>query len=205
MVIDRARRRPTRLPSVRWRTVSCGGRTRSFAPLRSSSWESPTEAIVAYIDSHRDHFGVEPILHALEVATSTYYCATSRRPSARAISGSMGARPEGLVRHSDAGSLAVHGHPLHRAPGRNRRRAVDRHRRGFLRQRGGPRRSTASTNELIHRQGPWRNGDDVEVATAAGCTGGTPAAPQCLRRRPARGVRGHLARGPAAGGRVSPK
>jgi putative transposase len=41
---------------------------------------------VAYIDSHRDQFGVEPILHALEVAPSTYYCATSRPPSARALS-----------------------------------------------------------------------------------------------------------------------
>jgi len=41
---------------------------------------------VAYIDSHRGRFGVEPILHALEVAPSTYYCAKSRPPSKRAIS-----------------------------------------------------------------------------------------------------------------------
>ncbi len=41
---------------------------------------------MAYIDLHRDRFGVEPILHALEVAPSTYYCAKSRPPSKRAIS-----------------------------------------------------------------------------------------------------------------------
>jgi len=41
---------------------------------------------VAYIDTHRDRFGVEPILHALEVAPSTYYCTKSRPPSKRATS-----------------------------------------------------------------------------------------------------------------------
>lgn len=41
---------------------------------------------MAYIDAHRDRFGVEPILHALEVAPSTYYCAKSRPPSKRALS-----------------------------------------------------------------------------------------------------------------------
>lgn len=41
---------------------------------------------MAYIDSHRDRFGVEPILHALEVAPSTYYCTKSRPPSKRSLS-----------------------------------------------------------------------------------------------------------------------
>jgi len=41
---------------------------------------------VAYIDLHRDRFGVEPILHALEVAPSTYYCCKARPPSARSLS-----------------------------------------------------------------------------------------------------------------------
>jgi len=41
---------------------------------------------VAYIDTHRDRFGVEPILHALEVAPSTYYATKARPPSKRAIS-----------------------------------------------------------------------------------------------------------------------
>ncbi len=41
---------------------------------------------MAYIDTHRDRFGVEPILHALEVAPSTYYATKARRPSKRALS-----------------------------------------------------------------------------------------------------------------------
>jgi putative transposase len=41
---------------------------------------------VAYIDTHRDRFGVEPILHALEVAPSTYYATKARPPSKRALS-----------------------------------------------------------------------------------------------------------------------
>ena len=41
---------------------------------------------MAYIDTHRDRFGVEPILHALEVAPSTYYATKARPPSKRAIS-----------------------------------------------------------------------------------------------------------------------
>lgn len=41
---------------------------------------------MAYIDTHRDRFGVEPILHALEVAPSTYYATKARPPSKRALS-----------------------------------------------------------------------------------------------------------------------
>lgn len=44
---------------------------------------------MAYIDTHRDRFGVEPILHALEVAPSTYYCTKSRPPSKRSLSDAM--------------------------------------------------------------------------------------------------------------------
>jgi putative transposase len=39
--------------------------------------------VSAYIDSHRDRFGVEPICRALQVAPSTYYAARARAPSAR--------------------------------------------------------------------------------------------------------------------------
>lgn len=47
--------------------------------------------IVAYIDGHRDEFGVEPICRQLtaagaKIAPSTYYAAKTRSPSARAIS-----------------------------------------------------------------------------------------------------------------------
>ena len=43
--------------------------------------------MVAYVDGHRDEFGVEPICRALEMAPSTYYAAKRREvaPSARAV------------------------------------------------------------------------------------------------------------------------
>ncbi len=40
---------------------------------------------MAFIDGHRERFGVEPICRHLEVAPSTYYAAKSRPPSARRI------------------------------------------------------------------------------------------------------------------------
>jgi putative transposase len=39
----------------------------------------------AYIDAHRDQFGVEPICQVLQVAPSGYYAARKRPPSARAV------------------------------------------------------------------------------------------------------------------------
>ena len=41
--------------------------------------------MVAFIDTNRDDFGVEPICTTLQVASSTYYENKSRIPSARAI------------------------------------------------------------------------------------------------------------------------
>ncbi|MFD9445995.1 IS3 family transposase [Streptomyces sp. NPDC060006] len=48
------------------------------------------EALVAFIDEHRQVFGVEPICrvltsHGLKIATSTYYAAKNRTPSARSV------------------------------------------------------------------------------------------------------------------------
>ncbi|MCX4564443.1 IS3 family transposase [Streptomyces phaeochromogenes] len=48
------------------------------------------ETLVAFIDAHRQEFGVEPICrvltsHGLKIATSTYYAAKNRAPSARSI------------------------------------------------------------------------------------------------------------------------
>ncbi|MFF5393193.1 IS3 family transposase [Streptomyces sp. NPDC013012] len=48
------------------------------------------EALVAFIDEHRHVFGVEPIcrvltIHGLKIATSTYYAARKRTPSARSL------------------------------------------------------------------------------------------------------------------------
>ena len=41
--------------------------------------------MVAYIDAHRDQFGVEPICEVLQVAPSTYCAFKKRQPSARAL------------------------------------------------------------------------------------------------------------------------
>ncbi|MEU6231417.1 IS3 family transposase [Streptomyces sp. NPDC047042] len=48
------------------------------------------ETLVAFIDAHRQVFGVEPICrvltsHGLKIATSTYYAAKNRVPSARSV------------------------------------------------------------------------------------------------------------------------
>jgi len=41
--------------------------------------------MIAFIDEHKDAYGVEPICRELPIAPSTYYAARSRPPSARAI------------------------------------------------------------------------------------------------------------------------
>ena len=41
--------------------------------------------MVAFIDAHRDEFGVEPICAEVQVAPSTYYAYRSRPPSARSV------------------------------------------------------------------------------------------------------------------------
>ena len=40
---------------------------------------------MSFIDGHRDRWGVQPICRVLQVAPSTYYAASSRPPSARAL------------------------------------------------------------------------------------------------------------------------
>ena len=42
--------------------------------------------MIAYVDEHRDHYGVEPICELLPIAPSTYYEAKKRPPSRRAAS-----------------------------------------------------------------------------------------------------------------------
>ena len=42
--------------------------------------------MIAYIDAHRETFGVEPICSVLQFAPSTYYAARARAPSARSVS-----------------------------------------------------------------------------------------------------------------------
>jgi transposase InsO family protein len=41
--------------------------------------------MIAYVDRHRDRFGVEPICQLLPIAPSTYYARKQRPPSARAV------------------------------------------------------------------------------------------------------------------------
>jgi len=41
--------------------------------------------MIAYIDGHKDRYGVEPICQLLPIAPSSYYQATRRSPSARAL------------------------------------------------------------------------------------------------------------------------
>jgi putative transposase len=41
--------------------------------------------MIAYIDQHRDRYGVEPICELLPIAPSAYYDAKRRLPSARAL------------------------------------------------------------------------------------------------------------------------
>jgi len=41
--------------------------------------------MIAYIDAHKERYGVEPTCEHLPIAPSTYYAAKSRPPSARAM------------------------------------------------------------------------------------------------------------------------
>ena len=41
--------------------------------------------MIAYIDGHKDRYGVEPICQLLPIAPSTYHQHTRRPPSARAV------------------------------------------------------------------------------------------------------------------------
>jgi putative transposase len=64
--------------------------------------------VIAYIDTHRNRFGVEPICTALQFAPSTYWSARRRAPSARAL------RDEELKAHIarvHADNFGVYGAP----------------------------------------------------------------------------------------------
>ncbi len=41
--------------------------------------------MIAYIHAHKDRYGVEPICRVLSIAPSTYYAASRRPASARAV------------------------------------------------------------------------------------------------------------------------
>jgi putative transposase len=70
-----------------------------------------TAVLVAYIDQHRDRFGVEPICKVLrkagmQIAPSTYYAAKTRPPSARALADEQ--RLE-VIRQVHADNYGVYG------------------------------------------------------------------------------------------------
>ena len=64
---------------------------KSASAFFAAELDRPSPLIVAYIDEHKDEFGVEPICRVLteagtQIAPSTYYAAKTRPPSARSIS-----------------------------------------------------------------------------------------------------------------------
>jgi len=62
--------------------------------------------MIAYIDAHRDRFGVEPICQVLPIAPSTYYAARRRPASARAV---RDAKLKGEVARVHAEQFGVYG------------------------------------------------------------------------------------------------
>ena len=56
--------------------------------------------MIAYIDDHRDQFGVEPICSVLQFAPRTYYATKARPPSVRAVRDAQ-LRPEIVRVHRD--------------------------------------------------------------------------------------------------------
>lgn len=70
--------------SRRWngRIGSSGGRTRSCARprfFRAGKTRPPREVMLAFIDRHREVYGVEPICAKLPIAPSTYYAHKARQ------------------------------------------------------------------------------------------------------------------------------
>jgi putative transposase len=62
--------------------------------------------MIAYIDAHRDRFGVEPICQLLPIAPSTYYAASRRPASARAV---RDAKLKGEIARVHAEHFGVYG------------------------------------------------------------------------------------------------
>ncbi len=72
-----------------------GNTADTYLPKRASAFRGgtrpPFELTVAFVDEHRDEFGVEFICRQLQVAPSSYYAAKHRQvaPSARAVRGAV--------------------------------------------------------------------------------------------------------------------
>jgi putative transposase len=78
--------------------------------------------VTAFIDAHRDRFGVEPICRVLQVAPSTYYAAKTRQPSRRAV---RDAELAAQIRRVHAEHFSVYGvRKVHRQLRREGRRVA---------------------------------------------------------------------------------
>jgi putative transposase len=103
--------------------------------------------MIADIDAHRDRFGVEPICQLLPIAPSTYYAASCRPASARAV---RDAKLKGEIARVHAEQFGVYGarkvwRQLHREGIAVARCTVERLMRELGLQgvrRGKPRRTT---------------------------------------------------------------
>ena len=62
--------------------------------------------MIAFIDAHKDRFGVEPICELLPIAPSTYHAARSRPASARAV---RDAKLKGEIARVHAEQFGVYG------------------------------------------------------------------------------------------------
>jgi putative transposase len=63
--------------------------------------------MIRFIETHRERFGVEPICRVLAVAPSSYYAATTRRPSARSVNDATLAAAIVRVHHANFGVYGV--------------------------------------------------------------------------------------------------
>jgi putative transposase len=63
--------------------------------------------MTAFIDAHRDTFGVEPIRRTLAVAPSSYYAAKTRPPSARSVNDATLADIIGRVHRANLGVYGI--------------------------------------------------------------------------------------------------
>lgn len=76
----------TRHLSLSARTGNCGVQTRfSRRPLSWGGARPPRQAMSAFIESHKERYGVEPICQLLPISPSTYDAARSRAASAQAF------------------------------------------------------------------------------------------------------------------------
>lgn len=135
---------------------------------------------VAYIDGHKDEFGVEPVCSALQVAPSTYYAAKTRPPSARARSDAATAT---LIERVHADNYGVYGArkvhaELHRQGHQVARCTVERLMkaaglRGISRAKG-PRTTVPGTGpdtrpDLVQREFTADGPDQLWVADITYC------------------------------------